>query len=161
MAAQRFYRRNLPHFQAEGRTFFVTFCTKNAWELPPRARDVILDRCINAHGRTAIVHTVVVIPDHVHLVVTPLRDSAGEDVPLERILREIKGASAREINELLDREGSVWQAESFDHMLRTYESMEGKVEYVCQNPVRKGLASRPGEYKWLWRLSERIPEGHM
>ncbi len=51
----------------------------------------------------------------------------------------IKGASAHSINKLLKRRGHVWQDESFDHILRSEEKMISKVEYICQNPVRKGL----------------------
>jgi hypothetical protein len=46
--------------------------------------------------------------------------------------------------------GAVWQEESFDHVLRSNESFEQKLEYIRQNPVRAGLVSRPEEYRWLW-----------
>ena len=54
------------------------------------------------------------------------------------------------MNKLLGRTGPVWQEESFDHVLRSQESFEEKLEYVRQNPVRRGLVSRPEEYRWLW-----------
>lgn len=62
----------------------------------------------------------------------------------------IKGASAHKVNKALDRKGKLWQEESFDHVLRSSESLDQKVEYVRQNPVRRGLVSSPGEYPWLW-----------
>ena len=37
-----------------------------------------------------------------------------------------------------------------DHVLRSDESLEEKLEYVRQNPVRKGLCRTPEEYGWLW-----------
>ncbi|MFQ5807802.1 MAG: hypothetical protein ACE5I3_15250, partial [Phycisphaerae bacterium] len=63
------------------------------------------------------------------------------------------------VNKRLDRKGHVWQDESFDHGLRRSESLTEKVEYVCQNPVRKGLVEEPGQYAWLWRewLEEAQP----
>jgi len=152
--ASRCYRRNLPHIQEEGKTFFVTFCTKNNQVLDSGARSVVLDCCRYIHDRTAVLHGVVVMPDHVHLILTPLSDQNGQAWRLEKILQGIKGISARKVNLLLHREGPLWLGESFDHMLRTEESAEAKVEYIAHNPVRKGLAKTPEEYPWLWRLSE-------
>ena len=40
--------------------------------------------------------------------------------------------------------------ESFDHVLRSQDSLEEKLEYLRQNPVRRGLARRPEDYPWLW-----------
>jgi REP element-mobilizing transposase RayT len=151
--ASRSYRRNLPHIQEEGKALFVTFCTKDARILDPEARSVVLDCCRYVHDRTAVLHGVVVMPDHVHLILTPLSDENGQAWRLETILRGIKGVSTRRVNLLLRREGPLWLGESFDHMLRGEESAETKVEYIAYNPVRKGLVKTPEEYPWLWRLS--------
>jgi REP element-mobilizing transposase RayT len=86
------------------------------------------------------------MPDHVHVIGSP-------QILLDKLLKGIKGASARTINRALKREGSVWQQESFDHELRRDESLIEKAEYVAMNPVRKGLVERPEDYPWLW-----IPE---
>ena len=44
----------------------------------------------------------------------------------------------------------MWQEESFDHVVRSNESLENKIEYIRQNPVRRGLVKSPEEYPWLW-----------
>jgi REP-associated tyrosine transposase len=62
----------------------------------------------------------------------------------------IKGTSARDINKLLGAAGPVWQDESFDHVLRSEESLREKADYIRMNPVRKGLVQTPEEYRWLW-----------
>ena len=93
------------------------------------------------------------MPDHVHLVLTPLMRETGEFHLLGAILKGIKGTSARRVNRLMGRSGSLWLPESFDHLLRRDESAEAKCDYVCRNPLRKGLARSPEEYRWLWRLS--------
>jgi REP element-mobilizing transposase RayT len=90
------------------------------------------------------------MPDHVHLLFTALRDADGWTFALPEILRAIKGASARSINKLGGRTGRVWQDESFDHVLRGNESLRETIEYICQNPVRKGLVEKPEDYQWLW-----------
>lgn len=97
------------------------------------------------------MHAVVVMPEHVHILMTPLRDQNGWPIPLAKILQLIKGVSARRINQLLGSEGPLWQDESFDHVLRSEESFEDKVEYIRQNPVRRRLAQTPEDYPWLWQ----------
>ena len=91
------------------------------------------------------------MPDHVHLVFTPLRDAQGGTFGLAEIMNGIKGASAHGVNKLLQRRGHVWQNESFDHILRSDEGIEAKVDYICQNPVREGLVASESDYPWLWR----------
>ena len=91
------------------------------------------------------------MPDHVHMIFLPLRVGNTETYSFEEILGAIKGASAHSVNKALQRSGTVWQDESFDHVLRCAEDVNAKVEYVRQNPVRKGLVSRPEDYKWLWQ----------
>ena len=93
------------------------------------------------------------MPDHVHLVLTPLRDGNGV-YSVTEILQGIKSSSAHQINKLLDRKGQVWQHESFDHVLRCEEAIAAKVGYVIQNPVRAGLVSSVFEYRWLWVAPE-------
>jgi REP element-mobilizing transposase RayT len=91
------------------------------------------------------------MPDHVHLILSPLRDCEGWLFSLPEIMRLIKGRSANRVNQLMGRSGPVWQDESFDHVLRGNESLAEKVEYVCANPVRQGLVARAEEYPWLWK----------
>ncbi len=89
------------------------------------------------------------MPDHVHLIFTPLYD--GDSLySVAEIMQGIKSASAHKINRLLNRSGQVWQHESFDWVLRREESIHAKVEYMIQNPVRAGLVRTAAEYRWLW-----------
>ena len=90
------------------------------------------------------------MPEHVHLLLTPMQDEDGWVYGLPAILKSIKGASARAVNKLTNSLGPVWQEESFDHVLRSQESLEDKLEYILQNPVRRGLVRRPEDYRWLW-----------
>jgi hypothetical protein len=90
------------------------------------------------------------MPDHVHMLLTPMRDATGWPYALPAILKIIKGVSARSVNKLLGSSGPVWQDESFDHVLRSGESFAEKLEYIRQNPLRASLVSRAEEYPWLW-----------
>jgi REP element-mobilizing transposase RayT len=144
------YRRRLPHYQKADRAIFVTFCRLARDPFPANARDVILQNCIHDDGKRIKLHAAVVMPDHVHLLLTSLRDERGWPYALPAILKLIKGVSARSVNKLLVSSGPVWQEESFDHALRSNESFQAKGEYIRQNPVRAGLVKRPEDYPWLW-----------
>jgi REP element-mobilizing transposase RayT len=97
------------------------------------------------------LQVIVVMPDHVHLIFTPLVNEQRMEVcSLSEIIDAIKGASAHKINKILGRKGKVWQTESFDHVLRCSESLDQKIEYLRQNPVRRGLVSNWEDYSWIW-----------
>ncbi len=145
------YRRRLPHYQKVARSLFITFCKGNREPFPPQARDAILRHCLHDHGKRFQLRAAVIMPDHVHLLLTPLCDERGWPYGLASILKRIKGTSARSVNRLIGSLGPVWQEESFDHVLRSNENFEEKLEYIRQNPVRRGLVRNPEDYRWLWR----------
>ena len=146
------YRRKLPHYQWTDKTYFITFATRNREILSHYARDFVLETCLVGNGKQYQLHAVVVMPDHVHLGLTPLADEDGP-ISLLEILQEIKSVSAHRINKYLGRKGSLWQQESFDRAMREVENTFGKLEYVLGNPVRAGLVSNPYDYRWLWTPS--------
>jgi REP element-mobilizing transposase RayT len=118
----------------------------------------VLDCCLHDNGTKLDLHAVVVMPDHVHLIFTPLINPARLEVySLGEIMDAIKGASAHKINRLLGRSGKVWQTESFDRVLRCSEKLDEKVQYVSNNPVRRHLVSVPQEYPWLWVAGVKAP----
>jgi REP element-mobilizing transposase RayT len=88
------------------------------------------------------LHAWVVMPNHVHLLFTP-------NIEPSVVLRRLKGASAREANQLLGLTGQpFWQAESYDRLVRSPAEFERIEEYIVQNPVRAGLARSQEEYPW-------------
>jgi REP element-mobilizing transposase RayT len=146
-----FYRRNLPHLQRDDKPHFITFATKHRSVLPERARDIVLECCRHDHGTKYQLHVAVVMPDHVHLILTPLIDHKRRAVhSLIEIMRAVKGASAHLINHRIGGHGPVWQEESFDRVLRSSEQLDKKVEYVLENPVRRGLVDDWHDYRWIW-----------
>src|SRR6266571_9203822 len=58
---------------------------------------------------------------------------------MRKVAKAIKGTSTHAIDRKLHSHEAVWQEESFDHVLRSSESLDAKIDYVLQNPVRKGL----------------------
>src|ERR1700741_3756440 len=157
----QFYRRNLPHLQKDFNPHFLTFVTKFRRILPPPAREIALSSCCHDHRKAYELHVAVVMPDHVHMILTPFIDEQRLEVnSLIEIMRVIKSASAHLINRRLNRQGPVWQEESFDHVLRSSEGLDAKVEYVLQNPVRRGLATDWREYRWAWHRQD-LPVAEM
>ena len=144
------YRRRLPHFQKFDRPLFVTFCKLSHDPFTQLARDRVLKHVLYEHNWRVDLHAAVIMPDHIHLLFTALRNEEGWPYPIQKILKMIKGTSARDVNNAMGSFGPVWQDESFDHVLRSEESLEEKIEYVRMNPVRAGLVQHHEDYKWLW-----------
>ncbi|MGB8989346.1 MAG: transposase [Candidatus Sulfotelmatobacter sp.] len=129
----------------------MTFCTDHRWILPERVRSIVLGCCLHDNGNKFDLRAAVVMPDHVHMIFTPLVDSQAKEVhSLAEIMDAVKGASAHKVNKVLGRKGTVWQAESFDHVLRSSESLDARISYLLENPVRAGLVEEGTEYPWLW-----------
>jgi putative DNA methylase len=108
----------------------------------PAVAEVVVSAIRKGSPHDYDLHAWVVMPNHVHLLITP-----KIDVPL--LLRKVKGASAREANQLLGLTGRpFWQAESFDRLVRSVEEFHRIENYIIQNPVRAGLAPWAEEYCW-------------
>lgn len=92
--APQAYRRKLPHIQRPGSTLFVTFATKQRLRLPEAARDIVLACCTFPHATKFHLHAAVVMPDHVHMLFTQLRDGDGGYFELAEIMNAVKGISS-------------------------------------------------------------------
>ncbi len=138
-------RRNLPHLEVSGATYFVTSRCCSNLELPPAARDLVIADLRARDGKSIDLDAAVVMPDQTHSI---FRLCGHEK--LTRVLQLIKGRTAKRINQLLKREGRVWMEESFDHIIRHEAELEEKIEYIRQSPVKDGLAIGPDDYRWLF-----------
>lgn len=144
------YRRKLPHYQPGSRTFFISFCASQRWILPPAARDIVMETCCRGNGHRYDLYSVVVMPDHVHLALSPRRNDEGWTYAVAEIMQEIKSVSSHRINKETGHRGRVWQEESFDRAMRTAEDLELKIDYMIDNPVRAGLVTTASAYRWIW-----------
>ena len=148
-----FYRRNLPHIEKDGAAYYVTFSTRNHFFLPEEARTLIFEHCLFENARKVHMHAFVVMPDHVHMLFTPLEDEGGNSYSLAKIMNGIKGASSHSVNKLLGRKGALWEPESFDRIPRSCGDFEFRLSYIVENPIAAGLAKGPDDYRWAWRES--------
>ena len=71
----------------------------------------------------------VIMPNHVHAIVTPLAPYELSD-----IYHSWKSFTAKKINALLGTEGTVWQKESFDVIIRNADHLERIEKYIHDNP---------------------------
>ena len=102
----------------------------------------IVEDLLHLHaGHGYELHAWCVMPNHVHVLLTP-------HTPLVGILRRLKGASARAINLRLGRAGSLWQEETFDRQVRDAAGFDRILRYIEHNPVAAGLAANPADYRW-------------
>ena len=115
----------------------------------PNARAVVTNSLLRFDGERLRLHAAVIMPTHVHLLLEPL---GGHD--LSRILKGIKGTSAREINKLLGTTGTFWLAESYDHIVRSEKQYRRLIRYIADNPVKAGL--REDEY-WHYQGGAALP----
>jgi putative transposase len=81
-----------------------------------------------------------IMPNHVHWVFQlKEKDARGVPVYLQDIMHSVKRFSSNRINKLENREGSLWQKESFDTTIRNEEHLYYAIEYTLNNPVSAGL----------------------
>ena len=141
-------RRRLPHMELAGSTYFLTFRTQQK-ELSPDERQIVLDACKHWHGQRIDLLFAVAMPDHVHLLLTPLQQDDGQPFALADLMHSIKSYSAHEINHLRGSQGIIWQDEYFDRIVRDEDELIEKWQYMLENPVKAGLAKLPDEYPFF------------
>lgn len=81
-----------------------------------------------------------IMPNHVHWVFElHEKDEFEKPVYLEDIMHSIKRFSSNKINKLENRQGKLWQKESFDTTIRNEKHLYNAIEYTLKNPVSAGL----------------------
>lgn len=107
----------------------------------PRIAAIVEDALRHFQGTRYGLHAWVVMPNHVHAVLSPFE---GRD--LSEILHSWKSFTGSAINRRTGRSGKLWQHESFDHIVRNHESLLRFIAYTEQNPVAAGLCRRPEDW---------------
>ena len=152
-------RRNLPHWEEPGSTYFVTWSTAGRLKLLSSDRTVALDSIRYWDNERWIVYAAVVMPDHVHLLIQPLviPDSNPQAwYPLQTLIHSVKTYSAHEINKARNRHGAVWLDERYDRVVRNEDEFWRKWQYIRDNPVKARLARTTEEYPWFYQRSGEV-----
>jgi len=107
------------------------------------------------------VWAYVIMPEHVHLVVWP-REA---EYLISKILKATKQSVGRRAADWLRRESPAglarlatgqksnpyrfWQdGGGYDRNIREPKALRGAIDYIHNNPVRRGLVERPGDWPW-------------
>jgi REP element-mobilizing transposase RayT len=104
----------------------------------PRVARIVADAIRQFHGQRYRLLAWCVMPNHVHVLFSPLQEHA-----LETILHSWKSYSANQANRLLALSGPFWQREYFDHLVRNESSIRKIAQYIQDNPRRAGLLNWP------------------
>jgi putative transposase len=145
------------HATNNSQTYFVTSKT---WESRALFQSEVWARLffktlLNYRGGSYLLHEFVLMPDHFHLLVTPL-------VALEHAIQLIKGGFSFRVRKELGSNAEIWQRGFADHRIRNTEDYDLHLHYVQLNPVKKHLCNEPAEYKYSsaypgWKL-DPIPQ---
>ena len=127
-------------------TYFVTFLT---WQ---RRRLFVVENCVKLFLQTMYryrregrlqIHAFVVMPEHVHLLLTP-----AQNVTIERAVQLIKGGYSHAFGTTWGRNKEIWQRGFTDHRIRDSEDYVNHQDYIHQNPVERKLVISPSEYRY-------------
>jgi putative transposase len=126
----------------ETRTYLVTTVTaqrRSLFQVTATAellQQTILD--YREKGRF-LLHAFVIMPDHLHALITP-----APDVSLEKALQFVKGGFSFRLKSKLD----VWMRSFNESQIMSEEKFRNCVQYIEENPVRRGLVAKPEAYPY-------------
>ena len=105
-------------------------------------RQKVCDCLLRFDGDRLKLHAAVVMPNHVHAMIEPLKANA-----LSTLLKGIKGASARLVNQALGQSGAFWMDESYDRIVRNEKEYDYFMRYMRGNPAKARLGD---DAYWLY-----------
>ena len=89
------------------------------------------------------VHAYVLMPNHIHLLVTP-RKPAG----VSRLMQSLAGRYAQYVNAAHGRSGTLWEGRYKASLVDSERYLLACYRYIEANPVRAGMVGDPGDYPW-------------
>ncbi|MFZ2658705.1 MAG: transposase [Victivallales bacterium] len=92
---------------------------------------IVEDALIYFNGTRYLLHEWVVMPNHLHILLTPINDFS-----LVKIMHSLKSYTANKINKSVGRSGKLWKDESYDHIVRNLKQFNAISKYIIMNPVK-------------------------
>jgi len=144
------WTRDLRRLSAEDRRLFERYFARRLFEYldrghgtchlrNPTIATMVADAMSYFHGMRLDTGDFVIMPNHVHALMTPYSGYELEDV-----LHSVKSFTANRINKALGRSGTLWMEESYDHIVRDGEELFRIQQYVRRNPEKAKL--KAGEF---------------
>jgi putative transposase len=133
---------------SSSRAFFVTTKTSMRRALLQSERNATLFiEVLRSYVRAGKfqLHDFVVMPDHVHLLIT-----VDGDMTIEKALQFIKGGFSHRLKRESGYAGEVWQRGFSEVRVNDRESYRQHQEYISQNPVRAGLVDSAEKFSFCF-----------
>ena len=87
-------------------------------------REILEETLMHDHSTKVNHHSWAIMPNHIHLLFTPL-------APLEKLMQSWKGISSRRIGT-----GPIWQRNYRDTLIRDATHFANAVRYIRKNPAK-------------------------
>ena len=113
------------------------------WLQRPEIATLVRGALCHFNGDRYRLHGWVIMPNHVHVLVTPLGDHS-----LSGVVHSWKSYTATQANKLLGRSGPFWHADYFDRFMRDEGHFVTTLKYIHGNPVKAGLCTDPSAWEW-------------
>jgi putative transposase len=97
------------------------------------------------------LHAFVVMPDHLHLLITPLST-------VEKAVQLIKGGFSFRARRELGWSGEIWQPGFTDHRIRDEADWNRHLEYIRSNPVDARLTEDSILYEFMGFPDVEFPQ---
>lgn len=98
--------------------------------------------------RALLLHDYVIMPDHVHLLVT-----VPDNTDVTAAVHSLQERLVEDLNRQYGYDGKVWEPQFRVLEVRDAEECETCVRQIHSNPVRVGFCDQPGEYRMSSRSS--------
>lgn len=119
-------------------TYFITAPTYNRRRVFQVTANCDLFLKTLEHYRPSYrLHAYVLMPDHVHLLLTPI-----EGITIERCMQLIKGGFSHRMSS----KTPVWQRGFSDHRIRDESEFLAHLRYIHENPVAARFVDKPEDY---------------
>jgi putative transposase len=144
------------------------------WLMDERIASAMTEAIKYRDGKEYDLFSYCIMPNHVHMIFgtgkheilgvgqNDILSTTGEvnklsNKSLSKILQSLKRYSAHEANKILQRTGSFWQDESYDHVVKDAVELERLIYYILYNPVKAGLVKNWRHWNWTYCKPEYEP----
>ena len=143
---------------SNARVFFATTKTSMARRLFQSERNAMLLIDVlrsNVAAGKFQMHDFVVMPDHLHLLMT-----LPSDVSVEKAMQFIKGGFSYRLKREFGFQGEVWQRGFSEVRIVDGQSFIHHRAYIVQNPVQSGLVDRAEQWPYCYSyLAKKKAQG--
>ncbi len=143
------YRRN---FLAGGTFFFTaTLADRTSSGLTDHVAALRSAVQLTRRQHPFTIDAVVVLPDHLHIIMTLPQGDADFPTRWQLIKRRFTAAVAKAGSPVLrhrNGEYALWQRRFWEHSIRDQKDFERHVDYIHFNPVKHGLVARVRDWPY-------------